>query len=147
MPKQYYMARKLPPQQPDRCEQCPLLGLIPPDERRSGLRERYYCLGVYDTQRDESGAPLTDESGKSQFAFPRLKTKGVSVSAKAVKSGGHVLHRPCDYIWNAWMTLPGRLYGMPTDVYLRYRMPYEHEQQVKAMPKFKFIHELSRVES
>jgi hypothetical protein len=41
-------------------------------------------------------------------------------------------------MWDAWMTLPGKLMGIPTDVYKKYRLPYEHEQMVKAMPKFKF---------
>ena len=45
MPKTYYTPRKLPPEQPDRCELCPLVGIIPDDERRKGVRERYYCLG------------------------------------------------------------------------------------------------------
>ena len=40
MPKTYYTPRKLPPEQPDRCELCPLVGIIPDDERRKGVRER-----------------------------------------------------------------------------------------------------------
>ena len=138
MPKTYYTPRKLPPEQPDRCELCPLVGLIPENERREGVRERYYCLGVFDALTDDEGKPVLDENGQQKLSLPRLKSKGITVSAKAVKKGGHLLHRPCDFLWEAWMTLPGRLFGMPTDTYTNYRLPYEYEQQVKNQPKFRF---------
>ena len=139
MPKQLYIPRPLPREQPDRCELCPLVGIIPDEDRRKGLRERYYCLGIFEALKDAEGHPIMDaETGEQKLSFPRLKTKGIKTSAKAVKSGGHRLHRPCDLLWPAWMTLPGRLFGMPADTYTKYRLPYEHEQQVKQQPKFKF---------
>lgn len=138
MPKSYYTPRKLPPEQPDRCELCPLVGIIPENERREGLRERYYCLGIFEAMTDENGHPILDEKGEQRMSFPRLKSKGITVSAKAVKQGGHKLHRPCDMLWQAWMTLPGRYFGMPTNTYTKYRLPYEYEQQTKKFPKFKF---------
>ena len=138
MPKTYYTPRKLPPEQPDRCELCPLVGIIPDDERRKGVRERYYCLGIFDALTDDNGHPVLDEQGQQRLSFPRLKSKGITVSAKKVKEGGHLWHRPCDLLWQAWMTLPGRLFGMPTDTYTKYRLPYEMELQVKNQPKFKF---------
>ena len=136
MPKTYYTPRKLPPEQPDRCELCPLVGIIPDEERRKGVRERYYCLGIFDALTDDNGHPVLDEQGQQRLSFPRLKSKGITVSAKKVKEGGHLWHRPCDLLWQAWMTLPGRLFGMPTDTYTKYRLPYEMEQQVKNQPKF-----------
>ena len=33
MPKDIYTPRQLPREQPDRCELCPLVGIIPKDER------------------------------------------------------------------------------------------------------------------
>jgi hypothetical protein len=138
MPKNIYTPRKLPPEQPDCCGRCPLVGIIPPDERRTGVRERYYCLGIYGPEFDENDEPILDENGQQRVGFPRIKSKGINNSAKAWKAKGHLLHRPCDNMWDAWMTLPGKLMGIPTDVYKKYRLPYEHEQMVKAMPKFKF---------
>lgn len=138
MPKLHYTPRKLPTHQPDRCELCPLVGIIPQSERREGVRERYYCLGIFEALTDENGHPILDEHGDQKLSFPRLKSKGITVSAKAVQKGGHKLHRPCDLLWAAWMTLPGRLFGMPMNTYTKYRLPYEHEQQTKHQPKFKF---------
>ena len=76
MPKTYYTPRKLPPEQPDRCELCPLVGIIPDDERRKGVRERYYCLGIFDALTDDNGHPLNRDSsgyrshGSSRRASP-----------------------------------------------------------------------------
>jgi hypothetical protein len=114
------------------------VGIIPEDERRKGVRERYYCLGIYEAMTDENGAPVLGEDGEQKLSFPRIKSKGIMVSAAKVKAGGHLRHRPCDLRWDAWMTLPGRLFGMPTDVFVKYRQPYELEQMVKNQPKFKF---------
>lgn len=138
MPKHYFTPRRLPAEQPDRCELCPLIGIIPESERREGVRERYYCLGIFEALTDENGNPVIDDQGNQQLSFPRLKSKGITVSARAVKAGGHLYHRPCDTLWSAWMTLPGRMFGMPTDTYTKYRLPFEYEQQLKMMPKFKF---------
>ena len=137
MPK-VYTPRQLPPNQPDRCELCPLIGIIPKAERRKGKRERYFCLGIFEAETDDNGNPVLDDNGVQQMSFPRLSSKGIMVSAKAVQRGGHLWHRPCDYVWASWMTLPGRVFGMPADVYNTYRTPFEKEQMIKHMPKFKF---------
>lgn len=138
MPKDIYTPRQLPREQPDRCELCPLVGIIPKDQQRKGKRERYFCLGIYEAETDEQGDPVLDQYGQQQMSFPRLSSKGIIVSARKVKEGGHLLHRPCDYTWQSWMMLPGRVFGMPTDVFNAYRIPYEKEQMIKNMPKFKF---------
>lgn len=138
MPRTQFMPRQLPREQPDRCELCPLLGLIPKDERRSGVRERYYCLGIYEAQTDEAGHPVLGADGEQRLSFPRLKSKSITVSAQKVRRGGHLLHRPCDMRWQAWMTLPGRLFGMPVNVFNEYRQPYETEQMLRQQPKFNF---------
>lgn len=138
MPRKIYIPRQLPRDQPDRCELCPLVGLIPDDERRSGLRERYYCLGIFEALRDDSGLPVVGDDGCQRMSFPRLKSKGIRTSATSVRRGGHVLHRPCDGIWDAWMTLPGRLFGMPAATYTKYRLPFEYEQQLREQPRFCF---------
>lgn len=138
MPKNIYTPRQLPPEQPDRCELCPLVGIIPKEQRREGKRERYFCLGIYEAEKDETGAPILDAEGMQRLSFPRLSTKSISVSARRVREGGHVHHRPCDMTWDAWMQLPMRVFGMPTDVFTAYRIPYEKEQMIKYLPKFSF---------
>lgn len=138
MPKLLYIPRHLPNEQPDRCELCPLVGIIPKDERENGLRERYCCLGIFEAELDGSGNPILEADGSQRLRFPRIKSKGISRSAEAVRKGGHLLHRPCDLVWDAWMTLPGRLFGMLAETYTKYRLPYEREQQIKQYPKFKF---------
>lgn len=138
MPRNIYTPRQLPCEQPDRCELCPLIGIIPKDERRPGKRESYFCLGICEAEVNENGSPILDEHGVQQMSFPRLSSKGITVSAKSVKEGGHLWHRPCDMTWDSWMTIPGRIFSLPTDVYNRYRIPFEREQMIKNMPKFKF---------
>lgn len=139
MPKQIYTPRHLTTEQPpDRCELCPLIGRIPDDERQRGERRGYYCLGIFEAETDAEGKPVLDERGVQQMTFPKLTSKGIKASYAKTKESGHLLHRPCDNIWDAWMTLPGRLFAMPTDTYIKYRLPYEREQQIKNYPKFKF---------
>ena len=133
-----YTPRQLTPEQPDRCELCPLVGLIPSEDRRKGKRERYYCLGIYEAQTNEDGTPLLDEDGCQVMSFPRLSSRGIRVSAKSVREGGHLWHRPCDMTWHSWTTLPGMVFGIPTTVYNAYRLPYEREQMIRNMPKFNF---------
>ena len=140
MPPIKYTPRQLPPHQPDRCELCPLVGVIPKELRREGKRERYWCLGIYEAEVDEQGNPVLDENGVQQMSFPRLSSRAVTnVSAKAVKEGGHLHHRPCDYTWESWMDcLPGHVFCMPMMVYNAYRLPFEKEQMIKNMPKLPF---------
>lgn len=138
MPRVPYIPRELPNRQPDSCEKCPLVGLLPKEERREGVRERYCCLGIYEAVIDEDGNPVLDENGVQKMDFPRIKSKGIRVSATDLKNRNQRLHRPCDYIWDAWMTLPGRMFGILAETYNKYRLPFEREQQIKMYPQFKF---------
>lgn len=139
MPKNIFTPRKLTTEEPpDRCELCPLIGRIPDEERKRGERRGYCCLGVFEAETDAEGNAVLDENGVQQMTFPKLTSKGIKTSFKDTRKSGHLLHRPCDHIWQAWLTLPGRMFAIPTDIYLRYRLPYEREQQVKNYPKFKF---------
>ena len=47
MPKRLSVFVKLPEQQPDRCQDCPLLGLIPVEMRKHGSKKTHVCLGTY----------------------------------------------------------------------------------------------------
>lgn len=131
MPKKYYIPRELKTDQPpDRCELCPLLGKIPESDRTKGERKGYYCLGVLEADENEDGV--------QEITFPKLTSKGIYASASENRRKGHLLHRPCDHLWDAWLTLPGRLFPMLADTYKQYRLPMEHELQIKRYPKFKF---------
>lgn len=118
MPRKVYVPIKLPLEQPDRCELCPLIGKIPDEEREEGVREGYFCLGRY--------------------PFPRLKSKGIKLSKAEYRRKKRVLHRPCDKLWDVWTSLPKRCFCMPNKVYLRYRMEFEREQQLKYYPYLHF---------
>jgi hypothetical protein len=139
MPKQVFIPRQLPPKKPDRCELCPLIGLIPKEDRERGKREKYYCLGIFEPLVDEEGNPILDDKGCQRFGFPRLSTRASNnCSASDRKVKGHLLHRPCDNMWAAWMRLQGRKFPMLTETYNTYRLPFEAEQQQKQQPKFAF---------
>lgn len=139
MPKKLFIPRRLAGDEaPDRCELCPLIGRVPDEERTPGERRGYYCLGIYEAETDAEGHPVLDADGAQRMGFPKLTSKGIKTSFEKTRESGHLLHRPCDHIWPSWATLPGRLYPMPADIYTRYRLPYEHEQQVKNLPTFKF---------
>lgn len=118
MPRKVFTPIQLPREQPDKCEKCPLIGKIPEEEREKGLREGYYCL--------------------CKFPYPRLKSKGIKLSAEEYKKKKRRLHRPCDHLWDVFTSLPKRRFCMPTVAYIKYRMEYEKEQQLKYYPKFKF---------
>lgn len=109
MPRKPIIPIKLPMEQPDCCMKCPLIGLIPKNQREPGIRQSYVCLGVL-------GEPLS--------------SKGVWSSAEEARQKKRKLHRVCDSRWEAWMQLPGRLFGMGYAHYLQYRMPFEQSNQL-----------------
>ena len=96
-------------------------------------------LGAKSFPLDDDGNPILDERGCQRFGFPRLSTREANnVSASQRKEKGHLLHRPCDNMWAAWMRLQGRKFPMLTETYNTYRLPFEAEQQQKQQPKFAF---------
>ena len=82
MPKAIFTPIQLPPEQPDKCSRCPLLGLRPKEELTKGQRQAYCCLGVF-----------------TPDGFPPLTSKGVERSASAYRKQKRLLHRPCDDQW------------------------------------------------
>jgi hypothetical protein len=109
MPKLTHIDIQLAPEQYDRCADCPLVGLIPEDERKEGKRKKYVCLGV----------PLK-----------ALTSKGIWVRASR-RDAKHPLHRPCDTRWSSWMSLKARTFHLSTQLYKKYRLPYEQTVQLK----------------
>ena len=44
MPKKNFIKVKIAPVQPDRCTDCPLLGIVPKHQRPKGSLETYVCI-------------------------------------------------------------------------------------------------------
>lgn len=103
-----YISVILPDEQPDRCTDCPLLGLIPKQQRPKGSKESHVCLG-------------TCEAMGARFA--RVKA--------SERDTRHPHLRPCDALWYVWTRAPRREYRLRWDRYLQYREPYEQGQQMQ----------------
>jgi hypothetical protein len=112
MPKKRFTPIQLPPQQPDTCSRCPLLGKRPAEEQTRGQRQAYCCLGIF-----------------TEDGFPPLTSKGIERSASEYKRKRRRLHRPCDNQWDVWMTLPGRQYPITNEAWRERRRPYELERE------------------
>ena len=107
MPKKLFVMVKLPPAQPDRCLDCPLLGLIPEEERKHNSKKTHVCIRL-------------------MKALARRKVKIRASDETRTKK----LVRPCDKIFAAWLELPKREIGVPVASYNRYRVPLESLQQL-----------------
>ncbi len=114
MPRNIFTQIQLPPEQPDRCSKCPLLGKRPAYELKRGERQAYCCLGVF---TPEGFAPIT--------------SKGIENSAAAYKKSQRKLHRPCDSRWDVWLSLPGRRLPITNEAWRERRYPYELEMEQK----------------
>ena len=114
MPTRPFKPVQLPPNQPDKCAKCPLLGLRPAEELTKGERQAYCCLGIYTAD-----------------GFPPLTSKGIERSAEAYRKSQRKLHRPCDSRWDMWMTLPRRILNVNRVYYRDCRLPYETTLQMQ----------------
>lgn len=107
MPKRVFRKIRIPLEQPDCCASCPLLGVIPKEERPFGTKETHVCIA-----RQEA-----------------ISARGILVK-KSERDSHHPLKRPCDEFWELWTRLPGSMYPMKDEFYMRYRLPYESNQQM-----------------
>ena len=114
MPRSIFTPIQLPPQQPDRCSKCPLLGIRPSAEQTKGQRQAYCCLGIFTAD-----------------GFPVLTSKGIERSAEAYRKKKRRLHRPCDNRWQVWMSLPNRQLPITIEAFNERRRPYELEMERK----------------
>ena len=114
MPKNIYTPIQLPPNQPDRCAKCPLLGKRPQQEQTKGQRQAYCCLGIFTAD-----------------GFPPLTSKGIERSAEAYRKSQRRLHRPCDDRWDVWMSLPNRRLPITSEAWRERRRPLELEMEQK----------------
>ena len=97
MPKKLFTPIQLPTEQPACCAVCPLLGIIPKEERPKGTKETHVCLGTRD-----------------------------AIAGRGITSQHDRHKRFCDNIWDAWP----KQFGVRTDYYRRYRVPYMQSQQM-----------------
>lgn len=99
----------LPPQKPDRCIDCPLLGLVPKYvDRPKNSKETHVCIGTMEA----------------------LTQRGTKIRASE-RDKNHPLRRPCDLRWDMWMTLPRRILFVNSDFYRECRIPYESTLQMQ----------------
>ena len=109
MPKRNIVQIQLPPEQPDCCAECPLLGLVPKYVARpKNSKETHVCCGTMEA----------------------ITQRGSKVRASQ-RDTNHPLRRPCDNRWEAWMTLPGLKLGISNVSYIQCRIPYEQGQQLQ----------------
>lgn len=109
MPRKIFRQIQLPMEQPDRCADCPLLGLIPDNMRSADPADRFkslICLGT--------SAALT---------------KKFSEVRASQKDSHHPHNRPCDSRWAAWQTLPGRKFPVTLDDSNTFLEPYYRTKQ------------------
>lgn len=109
MPKKNIIQVQLPMEQPDRCQDCPLLGLIPEGMRSNDFADRFkslVCIGTMDAITKKSSEVRASE-----------------------KDARHPHHRPCDRVWKAWSQLPGRKFGVGVEIYNTFRVPFDQTRQ------------------
>lgn len=83
MPKKIFTPIKLPKLQPDCCMDCPLLGLIPKEEREFGSQETLVCLATHHAMNAR-----------------------IARSKKSEHTPKHPLKRYCDNDWDRWQLEP-----------------------------------------
>lgn len=109
MPRKIFRQIQLPMEKPDRCADCPLLGLIPENMKSADKADRYkslICLGT--------SAALT---------------KKFSEVRASKKDANHPHHRPCDGRWDAWCQLPGRKFAVTIEDSNTFLEPYYRTRQ------------------
>ena len=101
---------QLPAMQPDRCRDCPLLGMIPKYiERPKNSKETMICIGTMEAMSKRAADKRASECDSH-----------------------HPLRRPCDDgKWQMWMTYPQRRLPVNQSNYKECRYPYEQTLQMQ----------------
>ena len=105
MPANKNIKIKITTEQPDACVQCPLIGLIPKWRLPFGCQETHICTAT-----------------REAMTARKARSKRSEADAK------HPRHMFCDHKWDAWRQLG--VYGIPRQVYIEERLPYEQSQQL-----------------
>lgn len=105
MPRKLFKMISLPLEQPDSCEQCPLLGKLPKEKSKG--RYTYVCCAT-------------------RVAMTQIGV-GIKQSERDIK---HKWHRSCDELYPYWITNLGGKLGIPVERYEAWRRPYEDSLQL-----------------
>lgn len=98
-----YQKVKLPAVKPDRCVDCPLLGLVPAGVARPRYSKKsHLCIGT-------------------AVAMSKAKTE---IRASESNDPKHPLERPCDEHWERWMAYPRQILRVNKALYRDSRDPY-----------------------
>ena len=101
---------KLTAEQPETCDTCPLLGLIPVGQRDG--KWTHVCCATGDA----------------------LTGRGIHVNAKTRRERDpkHPWHRPCDGVWDAWYAAsPHHTFMIPLDRFITWRQTYSYSLGLK----------------
>jgi len=107
MPKRSIIQIQIPERQPDRCLDCPLLGLVPKQQLPKGCLETYVCMAT----RNAMTARL-------------VRSRVSEADSK------HPRHRWCELYWPVWAKLPNRKFGVSYRCYIEERVPFEAKMQL-----------------
>lgn len=103
MPIKRFVQIQLPMNQPDRCADCPLLGIVPPELRIRNSQETLVCLGT--------GEAMTKKGSRVR---------------KSGRDAKHPLTRGCDSLWPLWVTYPRQEFPVLVERYIRCIQPYRN---------------------
>ena len=108
MPKRNFVMQLLPIERPDRCTDCPLLGVVPKSVARpKGSKETMLCLGTMEAM-----------------------SRPWSRKRESECDSHHPMHHYCEQKWHAWVGLPRREFPIPVQFYNECRVPYEQSLQL-----------------
>ena len=114
MPKKTQVLVQLPAFQPDCCQECPLLGLVPEGARIRGSQEVLVCLAKMETM-----------------------SRRASRVRKSGRDSHHPLRRSCDNSWEAMVLLRAdRKYPVSIEQYNVCREPLLRDQSRQLLFKF-----------
>lgn len=92
-------------EQPDCCDQCPLIGLVPKWRLSHGSQETRVCIAT-----------------RHAMTARKARSKRSEADAK------HPRHRYCDDKWDIWRERG--FYSISKDAYSQERVPWEESQQL-----------------
>ncbi|MCD8266449.1 MAG: hypothetical protein LUC33_04765 [Prevotellaceae bacterium] len=106
MPRAVFKKIEVPFKQPDRCADCPFVGLIPEGQRLKNGKETHVCLATFDA----------------------MSRRAIYLRKSAKLEDGKTLKRWCDEDWERWRE-EGYL-NITHENLKTYRDPYDRTRQM-----------------
>ena len=103
MPIRPFYSQPVPPKKPDRCKDCPFLGIVPQAKRKKGSKLTMLCMATMKAISHES----------------------ISISEEERRGTKHPHNRPCDGKYHVWLEYPRGIFPLSKQVYRDCRVPYE----------------------